>query len=230
MRAGAAATRARSRAGHLALAAAALASVASFARPAQAVPVAYTAGGVLGAGTAGDAIHLNGSTLRITLFADTTDAPASTSSGTGSTQARFHPSSGFLEFTNRPGGFPDLKIAYTPDLVTANEFAPSVAPDAFAIAPGSTQGVTGSSFLVPGFEVAFLGGSFFPGTGAAPLPLFTAADLAPGVSLDGVLTDVPRASTYPLTGAFLGVSIVPEPAPAFLLALGLAVLAARRHG
>ena len=229
MRAQAPPIRTRSPAGLLALAGASLAIVAAVARPAQAVQVVYTAGGVLGAGTAGDAIRLNGSTVRITLFADTTDAPVSTSSAPGSTQARFHPSSGLLEFTNRPAGSPDLAIGYTPDLVTANEFAPSLAPDAFSIAPGSTQGVTGGTFLVPGFGVAFLDGSFFPGIGAAALPLFTAADLAPGVTLNGVFTDVPRASTYPLSGAFLSVAIVPEPATALLLALGLAALAARRR-
>jgi hypothetical protein len=201
---------------------------ASWAQPASAVPVLYTAGGTLSASAAGgDTIHLNFSTVRITLSADTSDAPTGTTSGANSLEARYRPSSGSLIFTNRPGGAPDLTISYAPDLITMNEFAPSAMADSFALDQGTTDGVPGTSqYYVGGLRVSFLDASFFPGMGPGPLPTF---DVTGGTVVFGVFYDLDHVALYTLNNPFVSVDVVPEPGTALLMALGVVgLLAARR--
>ena len=219
---------ARSRRSLLCLGLAAAFATAAEPRVSQAVPVTFTAGGTLGtAGGGGDPIMLNGSTVRITLHADTADLPNSTTSTASSIEAHYVPSSGLLEFKNRPGGAADLAIPYAPDLVTVNLFEPSATPDRFEIDDTTTAGVPGSAtYFVGGFRLNFIDASFYPGTAAGPLPDF---NVTGGAVVFGVFYDLGRSALYPLDNPSLEISVVPEPASALLLGAGLAVIAALRR-
>ncbi len=200
---------------------------ALLAAPAGAIPVVYTAGGNLSASAAGgDSIQLNFSTVQITLFADTDDAPTGTTSSLNSIEARYQPSSGTVTFTDRPGGAPDLTVPYVPNLITVNEFAPSASVDSFALDDGSTDAVPGTSrYFVGGFRVQFIDASFFPGTEAGPLPTF---DVIGGVVVFGVFYDLDHVALYTLNDPYARVDVVPEPGTALLVALGVVGLLARR--
>jgi hypothetical protein len=196
---------------------------------ARAVPVVYTAGGQLGSTFTGDVLQFNGATVRLTMTADTGDAPAGSASIAGGIEARYRPSSGLLEITGRPGGAPDLAIAYTPDLVTVNLFEPSAEPDRFEIDEGSTTAVPNASqFFVGGFRVSFIDASAFPGSDPGPLPGF---DLTGGAVVFGLFYDLDRSALYPFEDAFVESDVVPEPASALLVAPGLAArgMRARRR-
>jgi hypothetical protein len=213
--------------GRGALPAAALAGALALALGAGAAPVTYTAGGQLGlVGAGGDPIGLNFSTVRLTLEADTGDAPTTTSSGSGFLEARYRPESGTLTFSNRPNNAPDISIPYAPDLITRNEFAPSSAFDSFAIDMGNTDDVPGTnSFFVGGFRLTFINSTFFPGTGAGPLPDF---DITSGsVVIFNVFYDQDHFGAYPLNAPFIESEVVPEPGSGLLVALGVAWIAVR---
>jgi hypothetical protein len=208
-----------------------LAILSGVATGARAVPITYSAGGQIGTTSTGDALQLDNASVRLTMLADTSDAPVSTAATADGIEAHYRPSSGLLEITNRPGGAPDLAIPYTPDLVTVNRFEPSALPDRFELDEGSTTALPGTSrFFLAGFRVSFLDAAFFPGTDAGALPHF---DVTGGVVMFGVFYDLDRVALYDFSSGssssagFRVAGMVPEPSSALLLVLGLSGLALR---
>lgn len=193
------------------------------ASPAAASPITYTMEGTFGFVGTGDPLSLNGARLAIVAIADTGVGPVFTSSVSGLSSATYAPQFDVTAtFSNRPGGAPDVVLAYASMLQSVNQFPPATVRDAFMFfdAPATFES---NSVTMPAFSVFFFGQGYFPGSGTPPLPLFAPADVE--IIAAGFLASSHGA--YILSNRTF--TAVPEPASALGVALGLGLLAVVRR-
>lgn len=196
---------------------------AALAAPAAAVPIVYTMEGTLAPIGETDPLGLAGARLVLVAIADTDDGPAFTSSSGGVATATYDPQGALTAtFSNRPGGAPDVVLAYTSMLQAANFFPPGTTRDRFGLfdAPAIFEG---NAVTMPAFSVFFPDQLYFPGTGTPPLPLFAPGDVATLAA--GFLGSDQTA--YLISNSSF--TAVPEPGTALSVALGLGLLAVVRR-
>jgi hypothetical protein len=191
---------------------------AALAVPAAAVPIVYTMQGTLLPVGESDSLNLAGARLVVVATADTDDAPAGTTGGSGLAAATYDPASLTATFSSRPGGAPEVMLAYASQLQALNRFSPGTTADGFGLFSAATT-FEGTEVVMPAFSVFFLDQTFFPGTGAPPLPLFAPGNVASvaGGFLSG------GGSAYTLGDR--SATAVPEPGAALGIVLDLGMLA-----
>jgi len=195
---------------------------AASAGPSAATPIVYTLQGTFVPVGGSDGLGLAGATLVVVATADTGDAPATTSSGSGFALGSYAPASLTASFSNRPGSAPDVMLTYASQIQAINRFSPGTTADGLMLESAQAT-FEGTAVSMPAFSVFFLDQGFFPGAGVPPLPLFAPGDVAsvPAGFLSG------SGSAYTFSNR--SVTAVPEPGAVLAVGVGLGMLAIVRR-